>query len=196
MTIPTSSGDRVRVRCELHTPWTQLVDGLSVHGGSGGGHAPASGYQPPTAVHKTAQSFHASAAPATQPSGEPAAAGTQRTDASAAAARPEHDSFVAAESSSAAAGHHRVNDPRRQKLLIVASLGVEGGNGWFTHVAEHIASLRDPCTGQPAADVVTFDNRWDAWGSVAWTNPSKDLAKILHSSFIGGHDEHIFDAGP
>lgn len=45
-------------------------------------------------------------------------------------------------------------------LLVLGGMGARGDSGWFRHVVEHIASLRDPETGEGAAVICTFDSRW------------------------------------
>jgi hypothetical protein len=179
VTVPTVSGEPVRICCELHTPWTQLLGTPGAIGGSAA-HQQASGRANSSAGGDAAPSTAAAHAAGSTAGGT--AGPTRHADdglsPSAGSSDPAHaalDSGNAGEASGQQRGdwgrqqpqqqeqrrqHARVNDPGRQKLLIVASLGVEGGSGWFSHVAAHFAGLRDPATGQPAADVVTFDNRW------------------------------------
>ena len=46
-----------------------------------------------------------------------------------------------------------------QRLLVLGGMGARGDNGWFSHVVDHIASLRQPGGGEGAAVVCTMDYR-------------------------------------
>ena len=46
-----------------------------------------------------------------------------------------------------------------QRLLVLGGMGARGDNGWFQHVVEHVASLRQPDSGDGAAVVCTMDYR-------------------------------------
>ena len=46
-----------------------------------------------------------------------------------------------------------------QRLLVLGGMGARGDNGWFAHVVDHVASLRQPGTGEGAAVVCTMDYR-------------------------------------
>lgn len=171
VTIPTAGGDSIRIRCELHTPWTQLIGhpelqntstspsnaSANQHPGASSGAAAASPV-PAMPLRTTPISGAAGSAPATA-EGVPHAGGSSADSQLRQRREPQH-SPPRDQPHLQFHGDTMVNDPQRSKLLIVASLGVEGGSGWFSHVAQHFADLRDPATGQPAADVVTFDNRW------------------------------------
>ena len=64
------------------------------------------------------------------------------------------------DSSDAGGGHPRprvARDP--QRLLVLGGMGARGDNGWFNHVVEHMAALRQPNTGEGAAVVCTMDYR-------------------------------------
>lgn len=183
MTVPTASGEPVRICCELHTPWTQLLGTPGATGSSaaqqqaschpdssvGGGAAPlaaAAHAAGSTAGGRFSPSGHADAAAGPTAEASDAAQAARGVDGGSQGHEPPHSDWGGQKRQPQQQEQRqgaRINDPRRQKLLIVASLGVEGGSGWFSHVAAHFAGLRDPATGQPAADVVTFDNRWATW---------------------------------
>ena len=63
-------------------------------------------------------------------------------------------------SSDADSGQARPRTARDpQRLLVLGGMGARGDNGWFNHVVDHIASLRQPSTGDGAAVVCTMDYR-------------------------------------
>jgi hypothetical protein len=178
VTVQTASGEPVRICCELHTPWTQLLGTPSSAGGSaaqqqaafrpnssvgGGAAAPTSAAHAAggTAGEESSPIGHAAGAAGPQAGSSDAAHAAHGIDGAGEASGQQRSDWGRQERQQEQRQQGaRINDPGRQKLLIVASLGVEGGSGWFSHVAAHFAGLRDPATGQPAADVVTFDNRW------------------------------------
>jgi hypothetical protein len=46
-----------------------------------------------------------------------------------------------------------------QRLLVLGGMGARGDNGWFHHVVEHVAALRQPNTRDGSAVVCTMDYR-------------------------------------
>jgi len=86
------------------------------------------------------------------------------------AVRPGEDRVAAADEESStegdAAARGSSSSPRPrvaqepQRLLVLGGMGARGDNGWFAHVVDHVASLRQPGTGDGAAVVCTMDYRW------------------------------------
>ncbi len=85
------------------------------------------------------------------------------------AASPAEDHAAAADEESSAEGDvcaRESSSPRPrvardpQRLLVLGGMGARGDNGWFAHVVDHVASLRQPDTGDGAAVVCTMDYRW------------------------------------